>query len=60
MSQWSEIQSLTPRISQPTEGDNEEMDDARSHLALAETAMAERLNRTGSDLRVTGKTMFGP
>jgi hypothetical protein len=36
------------------------MDDARSHLALAETAMVERLNRTGSDLRVTEKTMFGP
>jgi hypothetical protein len=35
------------------------MDDARSHLALAETAMAERLNRTGSDLRANGEIMFG-
>jgi len=30
------------------------MDDARSHLALAETAMAERLKQTVSDLRQQG------
>jgi hypothetical protein len=36
------------------------MDDARSHLALAETAMAERLKLTGSDLRATGNTPFEP
>jgi hypothetical protein len=35
------------------------MDDARSHLALTETAMAERLKRTGSHLRATGNTTFG-
>jgi hypothetical protein len=36
------------------------MDDARSHLALAKRAMAERLKQTGSDLRATANTMFEP
>jgi hypothetical protein len=35
------------------------MHDTRSHLALAGRAMAERMKRTGSDLRASGKTMFG-
>lgn len=34
------------------------MDDARSHLVPAETAMAARLKRTRSGLRTTGSTMF--
>ena len=32
----------------------------RSYLALAETAMAERVKQAASDLRATGKTMFAP
>ena len=32
--------------------------DPRSYLALAETAMAERVKQAASDLRATGKTMF--
>jgi hypothetical protein len=36
------------------------MDDACSHLVLAETAMAERLKRTRSGLCTTGSTMFWP
>jgi hypothetical protein len=31
---------------------------ARSYLALAETAMAERVKQAASDLRASGKTMF--
>ena len=30
----------------------------RSYLALAETAMAERVKQAASDLRASGKTMF--
>ena len=33
--------------------------DPRSYLALAETAMAERVKQTASDLRASGKTTFG-
>ncbi len=33
--------------------------DPRSYLALAEVAMAERVKQSASDLRSTGKTMFG-
>ena len=32
--------------------------DPRSYLALAETAMAERVKQAASDLRASGKTMF--
>ena len=34
--------------------------DPRSYLALAETAMAERVKHTAGDLRATRKTMFAP
>jgi hypothetical protein len=34
------------------------MDDPRSHLALAETAIAERVKQAPSDLRASDKTMF--
>jgi fructose-bisphosphate aldolase class II len=33
--------------------------DPRSYLALAEVAMAQRVKQSASDLRSTGKTMFG-
>jgi hypothetical protein len=32
--------------------------EARTYLALAETAMAERVKQAASDLRASGKTMF--
>jgi fructose-bisphosphate aldolase class II len=32
--------------------------DPRSYLALAETAMADRVKQAASDLRANGKTMF--
>ena len=35
------------------------MDGARSYLAVAEMAMAERVKQAASDLRASGKTMFG-
>src|SRR4030095_14530318 len=37
---------------------NKKIYDPRSYLALAETAMAERVKRAASDLRASGKTMF--
>jgi fructose-bisphosphate aldolase class II len=37
---------------------NKKVYDPRSYLALAETAMAERVKRAASDLRASGKTMF--
>jgi len=39
---------------------NKKVYDPRSYLALAETAMAERVKRAVSDLRGDGKTMFSP
>jgi hypothetical protein len=32
--------------------------DPRAYLALAETAMTERVKQAASDLRASGKTMF--
>jgi fructose-bisphosphate aldolase class II len=37
---------------------NKKVYDPRAYLALAETAMAERVKRAASDLRASGKTMF--
>jgi fructose-bisphosphate aldolase class II len=37
---------------------NKKLYDPRSYLALAETAMAERVKRAANDLRASGKTMF--
>ena len=37
---------------------NKKAYDPRSYLALAETAMAERVKQAGSDLRASGKTIF--
>ena len=37
---------------------NKQVYDPRSYLALAETAMAERVKQAASDLRASGKTMF--
>jgi fructose/tagatose bisphosphate aldolase len=37
---------------------NKKLYDPRSYLALAETAMAERVKQAASDLRASGKTMF--
>ena len=37
---------------------NKKVYDPRSYLALAETAMAERVKQAASDLRASGKTMF--
>ena len=37
---------------------NKKVHDPRSYLALAETAMAERVKQAVSDLRGDGKTMF--
>jgi len=37
---------------------NKKLYDPRSYLALAETAMAERLKQAASDLRASGNTMF--
>jgi len=39
---------------------NKKVYDPRSYLALAETAMAERVKQAASNLRATGKTMFAP
>jgi fructose-bisphosphate aldolase class II len=36
---------------------NKKVYDPRSYLALAETAMAERVKQAASDLRASGKTM---
>jgi fructose-bisphosphate aldolase class II len=38
---------------------NKKVYDPRAYLALAETAMAERVKQAASDLRASGKTMFG-
>ena len=38
---------------------NKKVYDPRSYLAIAETAMAERVKQAASDLRAGGKTMFG-
>lgn len=38
---------------------NKKVYDPRSYLALAETAMAERVKQAASDLRASGETMFG-
>ena len=38
---------------------NKKVYDPRSYLAIAETAMAERVKEAASDLRAGGKTMFG-
>jgi fructose-bisphosphate aldolase class II len=38
---------------------NKKVYDPRSYLALAETAMAERVKKAASDLRASGNTMFG-
>src|SRR6476659_5961076 len=37
---------------------NKKVYDPRSYLALAETAMAERVKQAASDLRASGRTMF--
>ena len=37
---------------------NKKVYDPRAYLALAETAMAERVKRAASDLRASGKTTF--
>jgi len=37
---------------------NKKVYDPRSYLALAETAMAERVKQAARDLRTSGKTMF--
>ena len=37
---------------------NKEVYDPRSYLALAGTAMAERVKQAANDLRASGKTMF--
>jgi len=37
---------------------NKKLYDPRSYLALAETAMAERLKQASSDSRASGNTMF--
>jgi fructose-bisphosphate aldolase class II len=37
---------------------NKKTYDPRAYLALAETAMAERVKQAASDLRASGKTMF--
>ena len=37
---------------------NKKLCDPRSYLALAETAMAERVKQAASDLRASGKTTF--
>jgi fructose-bisphosphate aldolase class II len=37
---------------------NKKVYDPRSYLAVAETAMAERVKQAASDLRASGKTMF--
>ena len=37
---------------------NKKVYDPRSYLALAETAMAERVKQAATDLRASGKTMF--
>src|SRR6476469_4769480 len=37
---------------------NKKVYDQRTYLALAETAMAERVKQAASDLRASGKTMF--
>jgi fructose-bisphosphate aldolase class II len=37
---------------------NKKLYDPRSYLALAETAMAERVKQAASDLRASGRTMF--
>ena len=39
---------------------NKKVYDPRGYLAVAETAMAERVKRAASDLRASGKTMFAP
>ena len=38
--------------------DNKKVYDPREYLALAETAMAERVKQAASDLRASGNTMF--
>lgn len=38
---------------------NKKVYDPRSYLAIAETAMAERVKQAASDLRAGGKTLFG-
>jgi fructose-bisphosphate aldolase class II len=37
---------------------NKKLCDPRAYLALAETAMAERVKQAASDLRASGKTTF--
>ena len=37
---------------------NKKVYDPRSYLALAETAMAERVKQAATDLRASGKTIF--
>lgn len=37
---------------------NKKVYDPRAYLAIAETAMAERVKQAASDLRASGKTMF--
>jgi len=37
---------------------NKKVYDPRSYLALAETAMAERVRQAATDLRASGRTMF--
>jgi fructose-bisphosphate aldolase class II len=37
---------------------NKKVYDPGSYLALAETAMADRVKQAASDLRANGKTMF--
>jgi fructose-bisphosphate aldolase class II len=37
---------------------NKKVYDPRAYLALAETAMAERVKQAASDLRASGKTTF--
>ena len=37
---------------------NKKFYDPRTYLALAETAMAERVKRAAEDLRAAGTTMF--
>jgi fructose-bisphosphate aldolase class II len=37
---------------------NKKVYDPRSYLAIAETAMAERVKQAAKDLRASGKTMF--
>ena len=40
------------------EVENKKVYDPRAYLALAETAMAERVKQAASDLRPSGKTTF--